>query len=115
MTLVSDLQSLRRASSSMASLPTLSCPPQIPEIAYKPESRINLEEADGGTTNSICVEILEHRSVGRDRRSQVVGAGLLRGCLRGGAARRSTLSADSRIVAKFYDPRYANAPQEWAG
>lgn len=108
MTLSSDTQ----ASSYEDCGPTLRCS-QSPEITYKRESHIELEATT--LDSSICVEILEHRSVGFDHRSQVVVAKLIRGSLQGGDAEQRTLDAGSHILAKFYDPRYAEAGQDWVG
>jgi hypothetical protein len=90
---------------------------QSPEIAYKLGSHVELEATAGVKTpdSAIYVEILEHRSVGFDQRSQVVIVKLIHGSLRGGVVQQTTLEAGSHILAKFYDPRYAEPAEEWIG
>lgn len=111
MALISGPQDTGRIPSSEGSWATLG-----PATIYRSESIIELEATSPGIVHSsISIEITEHRSIGWDRRSQVVVARLVRGYLRGSDAAQSTLSAGSHIVAKFYDPRFANAPHEWAG
>ena len=62
----------------------------------------------------ITLQITHHLKVGNNRKSQIVLANLKSGLLAGRDPKKTTVSRQSRLVAKFYDPKYAPQMAEWS-